>query len=278
MALVTRNDTSLQEENKEENINPQENNTQKPPLWKRIFRAFLWIVVLLVIFLWIWFWRNIQSSFVIIADNPTDESVTFSFDGMEYTLAPHSQEKIDIKPYKTYEYAVGDEKMSLKNSPKIKAHFLNPTKSTYVQINEIYCLDPESSTCKKQSAEKVDIFTIYHYYVDDNLFYWSEIPENTPECPVGIDDETQVSDEEYFAIMDSGWCYVVNTKSSFQIFPQDIYIQGNWDLDVGKPLPREVNLSSVGRRWASYTQKYKIHSTVLSEEDFDAYMQELSHE
>gem|GEM_PF-7011040 len=32
MALVTRNDTSLQEENKEENINPQENNTQKPPL------------------------------------------------------------------------------------------------------------------------------------------------------------------------------------------------------------------------------------------------------
>gem|GEM_PF-2424482 len=149
------------------------------------------------------FFQNIQSSFSLIADNPTSESVTFSFGGIEYTLKPYSQQKIDIKPLKTYLYKVGDEEISIKNTLSKSAHFLNPTKSQYFQISDIYCL-PGYTSCDLKTEKEVDIFTAYMHYTDVYASYIPEIPENAPICPEEIDNPEIVSDEEYDQIMEAG--------------------------------------------------------------------------
>jgi len=125
------------------------------------------------------------------------------FDGQEYTLDPHSQKKISIKPLKTYLYTVGDEEIEIKNSLSHDAHFLNPTKSQYFQINEIYCIATYSSKCRQAEKEKVSIFTAYKYYIDEYSYYVSELPEHAPICPEGIENPEIVSDEQYEEIMDA---------------------------------------------------------------------------
>gem|GEM_PF-5274475 len=49
---------------------------------------------------------------------------------------------------------------------------------------------------------------------------------------------------------------------------QDIYLKGNWDLEVGIKLPEETNIYQS----SYYRPQYKVHSTVLSEDDFYDFM------
>lgn len=119
-------------------------------------------------------WRFWQSQSVL-ADNPTDQAITFQIDGKEYQLAAHSSQEIPLKNWKhtlnfnNENYSFEKEGFTLEKGLGAQQYaILNPTQSRYVLSYEYYG-DGDPTYPEDQDFESVYFEVAADYGLDETL-------------------------------------------------------------------------------------------------------------
>lgn len=113
----------------------------KESLGKALMRI---LIIAVIVGAWIgWNWFNAGKTTI---DNPTDQAITFTLDGKEYTLQPNSSQNVKLArgehtlvySGETVKFEKGKGETATDDFLGGKYALLNPTQSVYVYYKQIY--------------------------------------------------------------------------------------------------------------------------------------------